>query len=435
MKAFFDTEVNKQRTLTVMLVAALGFSLSAPLRHPLESLDLASESIRTEKVAIGGKVYDVRLMREGEKTRAVYDIRAEGRDCDSNDCMDTTVLDIGFDKSLAEIAAALQTKLGNSGRTASRTEEREKSADDETSTADDAKIASDKRALDRLRDRCKQSKNIEKASCLVDRLVDFLKSKKKTDASAALEFYNTEIRSLIVEMGSIDGGTYDYQRGAQLLKNIHSRLPSEFNNIREDAVATSVDMLKKAQEETQALATRAVEYENRANSIKQQADLLNQQANTLQSSNPTQAQMLRQQALMLQQQSMQLTTGAHQLRSKLTSTQGFVSQSMIPYLQLQQHQGLASAVSAGIVDDSYASRLMSSFLDGQLGVMTGITALPVTGTGTTSLLTLPGVDAVTRIDNSRGTVPGGITFGTTRAFNPSGLSSQPPAAFGPVRSF
>lgn len=428
MKALFGTETRKKKTLTVLLVAALGFSLSAPLRHPLESLDLASESVRTEKVAIDGKVYDIRFIKEGDKTRAVYDIRAEGRDCDSSDCMDTTVLDIGFDKDLAEIAAALQKKLGDA-RTTTRTDDEDKDKD-EDETAEEKRASADKRALDKLRDRCKQTKNIDKAACLVDKLVEFLKRKKKTDASAALEFYTTEIRSLIVELGSIDGGSYDYQRGASMLRSLHSRLPSEFNNVREDAIATSLDMLKKAQADTQALATRAVEYETRAQQYNQQAQLLIQQAKAAAATNPGQAQMLNNQALMLQQQAMNLTTGANQLRSKLTHSQNFLSQSMIPYLQLQQHQGLSSAVSSGIIDDSYAARLMSSFMDGQMGIMTGLTTLPVA----TTTLTLPGTESIMRIDNSRGTVPGGITFGTTRAFNPNGLGTQPPV-FGPTRSF
>lgn len=431
MKALFGTETRKKRTLTVMLVAALGFSLSAPLRHPLESLDLASESVRTEKVAIAGKVYDVRFIKEGEKTRAVYDIRAEGRDCESSDCMDTTVLDIAFDKDLADIAAALQKKLGDA-RTTTRTDDEDKDKDDdETETAEEKRAAADKRALDKLRDRCKQTKNIDKAACLVDKLVEFLKRKKKTDASAALEFYTTEIRSLIVELGSIDGGSYDYQRGASMLRSLHSRLPSEFNNVREDAIATSLDMLKKAQADTQALATRATEYETRAQQYNQQAQMLIQQAKTAAATNPGQAQLLNNQALMLQQQAINLTTGANQLRSKLTHSQNFLSQSMIPYLQLQQHQGLSSAVSSGIIDDSYAARLMSTYMDGQMGIVTGLTSLPVA----TTALTLPGTDSIVRIDNSRGAIPNGITFGTTRAFNPNALGTTPPPVFGPTRSF
>lgn len=434
------SERKKKWLLTTSLVALMGFSLSAPLKKDLGSIDLASTATgepRVETIVRDGKKFTVKFYAKGDQSLAEIPVQMEGRSCETNDCMTYKVLDAKATDAVADLQVALDKVLKvvpvAKSEAAEEPETREeRRAREQEEKEEKARIAlekkeeSDEKALDNVLKRCEyKNEGKEHAACVAEKLVALLKerargSKKridgklvsnKIDADKLATFFATEMRQELLDIvvDPVDGdNTYAYKDLAKIIRDLQSGL-RDYKKVREAVKEVAVDATKhyadKMKQERQAAQSKM----DQSKLLQTQAQNLNSQAGSTNDMNQkialmNSANQLQQQAFQLQQESMMLSAqGAMQ--------QNWITTSLVPALSTGTQDGLNFSVQSGSLDQSFASQLMQ---------MLNQQTLAITSALGNPLVTSSTVPPNTRVDSQRGSVaPGSTSFGPARQYNPN----------------
>ncbi|HRO66599.1 MAG TPA: hypothetical protein PL182_03435 [Pseudobdellovibrionaceae bacterium] len=429
MKNVNLTQTQKKWALTATLLMVLGFNLSAPLKSGMQTLELASEGeTKTQTIvsANGASEVEVQFVKSGDdKTIALVPYEFEGRSCESQDCMTTQVLNVPFESEARDLEKALRAKYATSGNPIRPAKE----APVDEESEQDAKLAKDQAILDRIATNCdRKEEGQAKASCLTKEFVKALKDKrKKIDKDLALEFFNDTIKpelltaltsqeiSSIALGGSVFGETS--VRGAELLRKIQAEIPREYGDIRKAAKDVAVQVVNKYSMDAKNAAAEAKNKSDQAKQYGQLADQAMQQAN--QTQDWQQKMALQQQANQYRNLQNQLTQEAFKMNTNATSSMRSLETFLVNGLGQQQYQGLQDAYAAKLVDQSFASQLMTDFRSqAAIAIATPTTTdlnIPdILNPGTTP--TLPGQGEKLPMGNGMGTIGGSVGGGTNNTF-------------------
>lgn len=331
-------ENQKKWGLTAVLVAVLGFSLSAPMQQGLQALDLAStapgkcdpKTAKEEYVidSKGNKHKVTYLKCEGDEVTAFIPVKLEGKSCET--CLSQKTLKANFEDA-KDLEAALRKSIAS---TATQTPDR---PDDETRDDEKSRLANE--ALNRAADRCSSKKKDDSAlaSCLNREFLNVLRRNKIEPADAKI-FFNANIKPVLRRLlRDYEDGNTSYQDVASMIKDLQSDLPAGYKDLRDqlkdlvsEAVKSYADKLRK--DRVDAAITKAT------------ADQYDRQAQM--SRDPSMRMMYQQMAMELRQ------TQMLQERKNMSESV-WLQGSVIPTFLSQTRLGLLDAVSNRFVDQSY----------------------------------------------------------------------------------
>lgn len=351
-------ETHKKWGLMAVLVLALGFSLSAPMKQQLEMLDLASsdldpaklpkEMTHTEKIVDSkGNVIDVTYVQYGEKeTLAFYPVSLEGRSCSSGNCMAHAPLNVPFSRDGKELEAALRKHIA---KTAVRPAKTLKSDETEEETRDEEKKRLASEALDRAGDRCeKQRTETSKLTCLKSAFLRAAKLRKSAlEHDAGRAFFNDRIKPILKKMGNkLSMDDTSYQDFATLLRDLEAELPGEYKDIRTDLVNMAKDVMKNYANQQRKARVNLM-------TMDAQAELYKREADRIRRTDPGTA-------MMYDQMAMEQKAQAMQLMPQVMAQGQFLQGTILPTLLSELNGGLNDALSNSLVDRSYVTSQFSA---------------------------------------------------------------------------
>ena len=415
--------------LTMSLLIALGFclptgqkaagSLEAASKKPAATSD-DSDRLEMQDTIDGHKVT---YIENGGKTIAKVSQALEGTgNCE--DCTRDIPLDISIKdstKSVKDLDIALLSYLrGHHGTTTAAKDD--DATDNQDQSAKDAKLESDRKALDRLRKSCNlddksqddsrssrlASSNMtanSNARCLVEGFITLLKERqgdRKIDAEVAEEFFRTDVQDVLMGLINADSSTAQntlfggpsnqfglqspvgfntvsgqpaYLKVAEYLRRIDAQLPSKYNAIRGEAKDLAEGAIR-------SYAQKAAQDKAQAQQLSKQVATLEAAAQAATKTNPNAAVIYSQMASSLMTKQTNLTWAANEEYVQL--------QNAIPAFASNMQSGLQDAVNGNLIQTSAAQLLLNGFQDDSnnivlqlLGAGAGLTTVP-------GIATLPG---------------------------------------------
>ncbi|MBX2987620.1 MAG: hypothetical protein KF802_06960 [Bdellovibrionaceae bacterium] len=454
----------KKWALTGMLLVALGFNLSAPLRS-MSSLDLASEDPGLEESEAEEKSATITL-KDGKKHKVVFKQlkgqtlaygpnSLEGKACDTDACMSYQVLNVSFASDVDELTAAFRKSFQKSAK-AEKDPTMKEAADLPAQEEDVALDAEAQRAEERAKRAeallnrslrlCERKKEGRaQATCQADEFIKALKSSSNRKGSygdrkreplisdeIATDFFNENIRESLLASLSYEemdllarpgyGGGMSFgssgPNGAELLQKLQAKLPKGYNELRKAVKQVALDAVKGFTQQLRFKNEQMGQVKTTANKFMNMANTLNAQASRTQ--DPQQRQMLlaeaqqaRGEADRMNQQLMSMRSDTSLMNKIQTMASAMGNNMSAGLLEAQQQQLITSTFSMELMQD-YKLQLPQLYTDSSL-------LNPVLTSGTTDTFTGQTIQGVLRRDSTviRQGNQGSITGGPTQQQTPS----------------
>lgn len=448
MKPFPMKENHKKWILTTALLAVLGLNVSTPLFQQGVSADMASTTPDTKEDEFKFTDADrkigqikVQYIKQGGKTTAIVRGQdAEGRIC-TGDCDPRYyTLNKPFESSTKDLLDVLIQAMPMNGAQAVEPRDTKDTKDDRRRRTDDVakddKAEKAKRLLHAIR--CTQSDNKGRGDCLVKGFIAVLRKHSDIDKSEAREFYQTEIRPVLIELGTealnddreVTGTSYNHTRAADMLRRLQSDIPKGFMDVRDEVTSTANEIVKM-------FANHRRNQQEQAIRAKSEAQTLQQQANLYQRSG--QSDM----AMIMMQRAQEAMFRANQFERRAGLESVFIDGSLIPDLRMQMNTGLNSAQQLQLITLSDMNTLQTRFDQRNQELMLQLQnrQLQIGPNGTTTLVTNGQGGVVRIIERNNGNIFGGPgSQGVNPGFGvpQGGTGTQqfvPVQQFAPARQF
>lgn len=432
MKTIKMSPIQKKWVLTGSLLAVLGFNLSAPITGDFQTFELASEGDSKAATFItpdGQDEVEVTFIKKGDQTLAIVPSEFEGVACATNDCLTSQVLNVPYESEIQDLEKALRRQY------ASKVTPRGVGDLPSEEEAEASKEEYDEALLSKIFDKCeRKDEGYERASCLTKDFLKAVKDKRKDiHEDVALDFFNDNIKPELVmaltsqriesvALGGVALGQ-SAPRGADLLKKLQAELPSKYKDIRTAAKDTAVEVVNQYSAQAKELSASAAAKSDQAKSYGQQADQAMQLAN--QTQDPQQRLTLITQANQYRQLQNRLSQESFQLNTNASSSVKTLETFLVNGLGQTQYQGLQEAFRSKLVDQSFASSLMTSYQDLTAQALVNPVASDMS-TINNNGPTLPNQGGMIKSGSGQGSITGG-----SLGLSPS---SQSPAFIGSPRT-